>query len=226
MPLPAPPSTAPTLPKRAPARAGAVLACLLLAPLLPACARVFPPAGVRFRSIDRNTLLAPAIASSGYRAPDTSTAEFYLSDIPLRDLSEADSFDQLDGTIVHIHLFIRPMPGKTPIEPTASSATIQAVVLARGEVGLYGGGGFLLPSGTPGDDTLGGSIEEGSIRLLASTPGFVDRLGAADFSAGISTPKNEAAAGVMAHVLEQAVKLARPGGVPPDEGARGARPPG
>lgn len=162
-------------------------------------------------------MLAPAIASAAYRAPDTSTAEFYLSDIPLRELSQADSFDQLSGTIVHLHLFIRPKPGKTPIEPTASSATIQTVVLARGEVGLYGGGGFMLPRGTPGDATLGGSIRDGSVRLLASTPGFVDRLGATDFSVGVNAPRDESGAGVMAHVFAQALRLARPEGAAPVE---------
>lgn len=199
-----PPTAARALPHRA--RLLAALALLLL----PAgCTRVFNVSGVRLQSIDQNTHLTPAIVTSAYRAQDTSTAEFYLSDIPLRELSGADSFADLSGTIIHLHLFIRPKPGKTPIEPTASSATIQAVVLARGEVGVYGGGGFMLPSGTPGDDAIGGSIRSGSIKLLAATPDFADRLGAASFSAGFTAPKDEAAAGVMAHLFEQAVQLAK-----------------
>ncbi|MCC7388716.1 MAG: hypothetical protein IT431_08090 [Phycisphaerales bacterium] len=205
-----PPATHRTPGRHPSNRAAAALAALLTLPLITGCSRIFTASGVRFQSIDRGTILAPAIASSGYRTPDTSTAEFYLSDIPLRDLAQAESFEELNGTIVHIHLFIRPRPGKTPIETTASSATIQAVVLSRGEVGLYGGGGFMLPAGTPGDDTLGGSIQDGSVRLLAATPGFADRLGAVNFSAGLSAPKDEGAAGVMAHILEQAIRLAKP----------------
>ena len=189
--------------------------CLLgvLAGVLPApiggCGRVFTASGVRFESIDQGGVLSPAMVSAGYRTADTSTAEFYLSDIPLRQLSQAESFDDLVGTIIHIHLFIRPKPGKTPIEPTASSATVQAVVLSRGEVGLYGGGGFMLPSGTPGDDTLGGSIRGGSVKLLSATPGFADRLGAASLTAGVSAPRDDAATGIMAHLFEQAGRVAR-----------------
>lgn len=173
------------------------------------CGRVFTASGIRFESMDHGTLLTPSIAAIGYRADDTSTAEFYISDIPLRELARAESFEELSGTIVHIHLFIRPKPGKTPIQPTASTATIQAAVLSRGEVGLYGGGGFMLPSGTPGDNSFGGSIRGGSVRLLAATPGFADRLGAAHFTAGINAPDDEAAAAIMAHLFEQAARIAR-----------------
>lgn len=191
-------------------RLSAVLApvVLLLGPL-GGCGRVFTASGVRFESIDQHTVLSPVVVAAGYRAADSSTAEIFLSDIPLRDLADAESFEELSGTIVHIHLFIRPRPGRTPIEPTASTATIQAAVLARGEVGLYGGGGFMLPSGTPGDDTFGGSIRGGSVRLLASTPGFADRLGAAGLTAGVSAPLDDAAAAVMAHLFEQAGRVAR-----------------
>ncbi|MBZ0171274.1 MAG: hypothetical protein K8E66_02740 [Phycisphaerales bacterium] len=196
--------TPPDRRSRARLAAGA-LAVFLLG--MPGCSRVFAPAGIRFHSIDRDTLLAPAVAASGYRSPDSSSAEFFLSDIPLQDLSRAESFDELAGTIVRVHLFIRPKPGKTPIEPTASTATVQAVVLARGEIGLYGGGAFVLPSGTPGDDTLRASVRGGSVRLMSATAGFVDQLGAASLSAGVSAPLDEAAAGIMAHLFDEASRL-------------------
>ncbi len=182
---------------------------LAISATLGGCGRVFTASGLRFESIDQHVVLTPALASAGYRAPDTSTAEMFVSDIPLRELARAESFEDLSGTIVRIHLFIRPKPGKTPIQSTASTATIQAAILARGEVGLYGGGAFMLPSGTPGDDSFGGSIRGGSVRLLAATPGFADRLGAARFTAGISTPHDEAAAAIMAHLFEQASQIAR-----------------
>jgi hypothetical protein len=203
------------MPLTPPNRRLPVLLIPLLA-LLPAlfsplggCGRVFSASGIKFDSIDNHTAFSPSIVSSAYRAADTSTAEIYLSDIPLRDLARAESLDELSGTIVHIHLFIRPRPGKTPIEPTASTAIIQAAVLARGEVGLYGGGGFMLPSGVPGDNNFGGSIRGGSVRLLSATPGFADRLGAAGLTAGVRAPLDATAAAVMAHLFEQAGRVAR-----------------
>lgn len=177
--------------------------------MLTGCNRVLQTSGVRFESFESASVLSPSISSSGYRAVDRSTADIYLSDIPLRDLSQAESFDQLTGTIIRVRMFVAPRPGKTPIESTASTATVQAAVLARGEVGVYGGGGFMLPSGSPGDSTFGGSIRGGSVRLLSSTPGFKDLLGASRFSAGLSAPNDEASAAILAHVFEQAGRVSR-----------------
>ncbi len=176
---------------------------------LSGCSRLMHTSGVRLESFENGSVLVPRVVSSGYTATDRSTADLYLSDIPLGDLNRAESFDDLVGTIVRIRMFVAPKPGKTPIEPTASTATIQAAVLSRGEIGLYGGGAFMLPSGKPGDRTFGGSVRGGSVRLLSSTPGFADLLGASRFTAGISIPHDEAAAAILSHVFEQAARTAR-----------------
>jgi hypothetical protein len=173
------------------------------------CSRILSAQGVRLESFQEDAALIPSPVSRAYRAIDQASAEFYLSDIPLRILDDAETFEELEGTIVRVTLFLPPRPGKTPIESTASTATVQAAVLARGEVGIYGGGGFLLPSGRVGDRTFGGTIRDGSVRLLHATPGFVDRLGAARFQAGISAPEDQAGAAVMGHVFDQASRLAR-----------------
>lgn len=177
--------------------------------LLTGCSRVLQTSGVRFESFENGAVLAPTVTSSGYRAEDRSTADIYLSDIPLRDLNQADSLDDLTGTIVRVRMFVAPRPGKTPIEPTASTATIQAAVLAQGEIGIYGGGAFMLPSGKPGSRSFGGSVQGGSVRLLSATPGFEDLLGASRFTAGIHVANDEAAASILAHVFDQAGRVAR-----------------
>lgn len=187
-----------------------IVALLTLgAAILAGCSRPILSSGVRVRSVDHPVVFAPAIASSGYRSENPSSADIYFSDIPLGQLAAADSLEGLSGSIVHMHMFLRPKPGKTPVERTASTVTIRHIVLADGEIGLYGGGGFLFPSGKPGDDSFGGSVKEGSVRLLASTPGFVDRLGAAEFSAGLVAPEDEAASAIMAHLVEHAARVAR-----------------
>lgn len=182
---------------------------LLLLPVFGGCSRVLTASGVRVRSMDQAAVLEPRVVSSGYRWQDASTADIYVSDIPMERLAAADSLAELSGSIVRIHMFLRPRPGRTPIETTASTVTIHCAVLARGEVGIYGGGGFLFPAGKPGDNTFGGSIEDGSVRLLASTPGFVDQLGAAEFAAGVVAPEDEAAAAIMEHLLDHAGRVAR-----------------
>lgn len=173
------------------------------------CGRIFTGAGVRIRSIDRQAALEPQIAASGYTSEDPSTADIYLSDMTASRLVTADSLDQLSGTIIHVHMFLRPRPGKTPIATTASTVTIRCAVFSKGQIGIYGGGGFLFPSGVPGDGDFGGAIKEASVKLLASTPGFADRLGAAEFSSGMLAPQDVAVSGVMAHLMESAVRAAR-----------------
>jgi hypothetical protein len=67
----------------------------------------------------------------------------------------------------------------------------------------------MFPSGTPGDKSFGGSIRDASVKLLASTPGFADRLGAAELIAGVSAPEDESVAALMEHMFEYASRVAR-----------------
>jgi len=164
--------------------------------------------GIHVKSMDQAVVLSPHLRTIGYRAIDESTADIYLSDIPLDRLAATDSLDDLTGSIIELHMFVNPKPGKTPIETTASSVTIRQVILAGGQIGLYGGGGFLFPNGSPGDTSFGGRIKHGSVRLLAATAGFRDRLGAAEFDAGVMARKDAAATAIMSHVFKSAVHVA------------------
>jgi hypothetical protein len=49
-------------------------------------------------------------------------------------------------------------------------------------VGIYGGGGFLLPDDTPGARLFSGDLFDATLKLTHATPGFVDKLGAARMS--------------------------------------------
>ncbi|MFN9972822.1 MAG: hypothetical protein ACK58T_23330, partial [Phycisphaerae bacterium] len=71
----------------------------------------------------------------------------------------------------------------------------------------YSGGGFLLPKGTAGDSSFGGTLKDASMRLTARTPGFVDRLGAAEFESGLKVPKDVSRAKRMALLMERAGEL-------------------
>ncbi len=103
-------------------------------------------------------------------AGDTS---FFLSDIPLDDL--IGSYPR-DGQVIHIELLWEPKPGATPMDASATNASIRHVVVAGGEVGVYGGAGFALPHGTPGSDNLTVTLRDATVRLLESTKGFADPL--------------------------------------------------
>ncbi len=189
-----------------------VLAGVLLAGLIAGCGgrTVLGGGSVRVESIDEGTALRPALRLRAYQAQDKNTADIYLTDLTPEQLDPTADPTTLAGSIIHIHMFIRPRPGRTPIEGTASTAAIRHVVLAKGEVGVYSGGGFLLPSGNVGDSRFGGRISRASLKLTRATDGFNDLLGAAELSGTVSAPLDGATAARIEALLEEAAAQTRP----------------
>lgn len=154
---------------------------------------------LRIDSRDRDTWMAPDYVTAVYRAIDENTADIFLSDIPEDQILErmrigtnlAAGSDSESGTITHLRLFLTPLAGKTPIDFTASNTTITHVVLAQGTMGVYGGGGFLLPDDAVGSPVFGGRIREASLRLLRSDEGFVDLLGLAVVSGRVVARRDD-----------------------------------
>jgi hypothetical protein len=126
--------------------------------------------------------LSPALPIRLYTARDKSSADFYLTDLPESTWGLEEDLRDTSGVIIHVTMFIEPKSGKTPIATSAVSGTVRYLVLSNGEVGVYGGGGFVQISGDPGDKTLDASIRDASLRLVRATPGFRDRIGNGRFS--------------------------------------------
>lgn len=148
-------------------------------------------------------VLAPRFTTAAYRYIDINTASVYLTDLPLARLADlADPLDDVTGTVVHIHLFLVPKAGRTPIESTACNAAVRQAVFADGAKGLYTGGGFVL-SRRPGGQSFSASVRNASLRLARATPGFTDRLGPATLQGFIVAPLDEPAALAIAERLQQ-----------------------
>lgn len=139
-------------------------------------------------STDASRSLSPSFTTAVYLPVDPQTADVYLTDLPLERLRDSkDTLADASGNIVHLHLFLVPKAGDTPIDRTACNITMRHLVLAgsSGEArthtlpiaGLYSGGGFVLPSGTIGDDSIAGSITGSSHRLVKTSAMFNDALG-------------------------------------------------
>lgn len=185
------------------------------------------PSGIRLDGIDSSIGLKPKPVTRAYFSTDPSTADFYLTDLSEDALEVGSSLSGISGTITHVHLFAIPKAGKTPIDRTASTAAVRTLVIAQGHLGVYGGGGFMLPSGKPGARSFGGSISGASIRLTGTTPGFEDRIGAGEFSARLSTPLDQPTAHRIAARLEELVRLTLPvtiGDGIPDDRERASEP--
>lgn len=153
--------------------------------------------------------LEPKFSAAVYRYLDASSADIYLTDLPVSRLADlGDGLAGLNGSVLHIHLFLVPTAGQTPIDPTACSAAVRQFIFAGGEpnqgpiLGVYSGGAFVTPAGDgPGKPALSGLIQGGSVRLMQADPGFVDKLGPSEVEGRFSASLDDAAARAIADRL-------------------------
>lgn len=163
------------------------------------------------RSIDKAGQLIPSFQTGVYRRIDENTADLFLTDLPLARLADpADPLDDLAGGLMHIHIFLVPVAGQTPIDSTACNVTIRHTVLARGALGVYGGGGFMFVSGTLGNRDFGGTLRGASLRLVRSTSNFKDLLGPSTMDGSVATVLDEKAVVALADRVESLSRRATP----------------
>lgn len=165
---------------------------------------------VQLTSNGSGTTIGCSPTEVAYFSTDVNTADVYLTDLPRRALEPNADLKGVSGQFTHLHLFIDPMAGSTPIANSACSATVRHVVVADGRVGVYGGGGFLDPSSAPGGRVLGGKIRDATVRLISSSPDFVDRLGPSRFDAKFRAPRDDAKAKSLGARLRTILELAPP----------------
>ena len=122
----------------------------------------------------------------------------YLSDVPLEALLDP-AVDT--AQVVHIEILWRAVPGQTPVENEATNASIRHVILVEGQVGIYGGAGFVSVSGKTGAKRLRISTEGATMALLDATEGFEDLLSPAEYEGDVVAINDEA----MALRIRQAV---------------------
>lgn len=144
-----------------------------------------------------------------YRYADSNTADFFLTDLAEELWTPDADFRDVSASIVHVHTFIEPRPGRTPIADGASNVTVRYLVISHGRLGMYGGGGFLWRSGEPGDTHAGGELRGASMKLVRATRGFQDLLGPSELS-GTFTARNDAERAAKLEAIFQSLQLALP----------------
>lgn len=155
-------------------------------------------------------MLHPGSEHRAHQAGRGGVDDVYITDLPPSALQPGADLSNVSGSILHLSLFLRPKAGKTPIETTASTATVRLIVIAQGHVGVYGGGGFLQPLGKPGRSTFSGKMKLASLRLLRQTPGFLDALGPAQISVTFSAPPDEDLARQLQQRIDEIISVAEP----------------
>jgi hypothetical protein len=137
-----------------------------------------------------------------YSDRNTTETSFFITDIPIDDLLAGDI---TTGMVVHFNLLWEPSAGKTPMDTSATNVTIRYIVFTDGEMGIYGGAGFAIPKGEPGDGPMSLVLRDASMTLLDSTDGFIDLLSPGRLTGTITAGLDEQRSRQMAYALNQLV---------------------
>ncbi len=149
-----------------------------------------PTGQASIRSLDQGLLLKPSFSTIVFISQSENEADVYLTDLSLQDLTPGAPISNITGQIMHLHLFVVPKAGKTPIASEASTATLRHAIISQGRVGIYGGGGFFIPKNKPTGKKFAGSTRKSTLRLLSRSAGFADRLGASQASVSFTAQQN------------------------------------
>jgi len=173
------------------ARRRALLPLLALgaASQLTACG-LFVAQSYALQSATTGARLQPTLPTAIFIDDDGVTAEVILTDLPTSLLRPGASLEGASGNLIHIRLFMRPRPGRTPIESTAFNTAVTHAVIADGRVGIYRGGGFMLPRTGLGGSRFAARFLGGQVRLESSTGGFLDLLETSDIRAGVNARRD------------------------------------
>jgi len=194
------------------------LACLALLWLMPACNALRGGGGsggsATIASDTTRSSFKARFSTKAYTFHDDNTADIYLTDLSDQSLTaffakNAD-WSTISGTIVHIHLFLDPKPGKTPIEPTAATASIRYAIISEGQIGIYDGAGFMLPGQKPGKNSISGTFNAAPLRLTRATQAFNDPLGAARLDLSFDAKLDELAAPELQARIDALAATAKP----------------
>jgi hypothetical protein len=121
---------------------------------------------------DPVTLRSKFSESVYHHQPEHETS-FLLADVAIEDLAAGRV---RSGRVLHLELLWVPKPGATPLDSTATNASIRFVVFVEGEMGIYEGGGFAELGAALGADSLTITLSDATVRLSESTEGFRDLL--------------------------------------------------
>lgn len=126
----------------------------------------------------------------------------WLTDIPVPQLAEGKVES---GQVLHIELLWTPRPGYTPIDFEATNISVRLILISNGEYGIYEGGGFGFPLGTPESSSMVLEIDGVTLQLTDSTDGFVDLLSPAELSGTFNGPCDTGLATLLREATSQLV---------------------
>lgn len=181
-----------------------VVAFLLLAPWgVTGCVSPEPSGSLRAESLGRDpVILDGQYQIAFYAVHDSTETSFFLANMPLEELLSGRI---TQGIVVHIDLLWNPKAGATPMDSSATNASVRYIVIADGELGVYGGAGFASVRGRTGAEALTLLLRDASLTLLESTDGFVDLLSPARLTGELTASLDERRAQQIRFAISQLV---------------------
>lgn len=170
----------------------ALLLLLFVAMPLTGCTRAqltAPVSGIGQSELAITSKSSPGVTLAGsftdalYSFDGKHRATVLLYDGPIDNPTQA----------VTIRLFWKPRAGRTPIQSSATNATIHYIIFPGSEaVGIYAGAGFVFPTNKVGSSTLTASLWDASLSFADGTVTFEDLLGKAAMKGKFKARRNDA----------------------------------
>ena len=102
---------------------------------------------------------------------------------------------------LHVDIYWKPYPGRTPVDPTMTDALVRYVVATPEGVATYAGTGFVFPKTTPGR-TIEVDLESARLRLETTTGSLGDVLGETHVTGKLAAKHDPGTAAKLSHDLE------------------------
>jgi hypothetical protein len=179
------------------------------------CAPDRPEGTLALTSVTARPVRLDARFEHGGYADEPSGVSLVLSTVSLKQLQDGDF---KEAQVVDVRYMWKPTAGRTPVSRDSTNLVIRHIVLVGDQVGIYGGGGFGWPTGTPGETGFGLRITGSSVALVDSSDGFQDLLSPATILGSIGGPLDAAITVEMRDAVSQLVtnRLGRPRWIGPD----------
>lgn len=182
--------------------AGLLAICLLLV-MSVGCSKQGVHGDLRATSLGADSaVLAPNFKTAVYAVDRESVASFYLADLTSDQLLSGN-FER--GQLIHIEMLWLPRAGATPMDESAANVSVRKVLIIDGQVGVYGGTGFALPAGTPGDDRLAVSVYDATLDLIDASNRFNDALSPALLEGVFTAQRDDSLAERIRYAASQKV---------------------
>jgi len=108
---------------------------------------------------------------------------------------------------VSIRMLWQPQAGRTPIDPSATNVTVHYVLISdSGEVGIYGGAGYLFTHNAPGRKIFIAGLWQAHLSLSDQSDSFDDLLGQAILQGSFTARHDDLATTQALRCLHQMVQ--------------------